>query len=415
MTTASAKVIIDAEDLASKKIAEAAKNVERSVKSIKDVSGKAKASTELFGTLATTLGGSQLGGYAGQLAQLTDRVSQFSEVSKAGGAGALAFKAGLASVVAVISFQVGKAFGNVIFQTEKMERAFNRTKEAAAELNAELARANDQRFANQKEDIELIRDPEKKRAAQEALFQQLNNDVQGITAQLADSTKKAEEWADAWQITGNRKAYAEEAQKQVEIDKQRLAQAKAQRDELRAELSERKRINDQIRADNEAADKAEQEAIRAKEKAANDLLAAEKAVADEAERAAQKRIDEAKRIENIRQNEIDRLKEEKILLTEGAEAAKRFSLERQGVDKESAARIAAAQAELDEMKKGANGPSSVAIGQQAVQSRLLTRGPAEKGIDKISKNTEQTVERLDNMVRLLEKYGPRPQQLEVVG
>jgi DNA repair exonuclease SbcCD ATPase subunit len=415
MTTASAKVVIDAEDLASKKIAQAAKNVERSVKNIKDVSGKAKASTELFGTLATTLGGSQLGGYAGQLAQLTDRVSQFSEVSKSGGAGALAFKAGLASVVAVISFQVGKAFGNVIFQTEKMERAFNRTKEAAAELNAELARANDQRFANQKEDIALIRDPEKKRAEQEALFQQLNTDVQGITAQLADSTKKAEEWADAWQITGNRKAYAEEAQKQVEIDKQRLAQAKAQRDELRAELSERKRINDQIRADNEAADKAEQEAIRAKEKAANDLLAAEKAVADEAERAAQKRIDEAKRIENIRQNEIDRLKEEKILLTEGAEAAKRFSLERQGVDKESAARIAAAQAELDEMKKGANGPSSVAIGQQAVQSRLLTRGPAEKGIDKISKNTEQTVERLDNMVRLLEKYGPRPPQLEVVG
>ena len=415
MTTASAKVIIDAEDLASKKIADAARNVEKSVKNIKDVSGKAKASTELFGTLATTLGGSQLGGYAGQLAQLTDRVSQFSEVSKSGGAGALAFKAGLASVVAVISFQVGKAFGNVIFQTEKMERAFNRTKEAAAELNAELARANDQRFANQKEDIELIRDPEKKRAEQEALFQQLNNDVQGITAQLADSTKKAEEWADAWQITGNRKAYAEEAQKQVEIDKQRLAQAKAQRDELRRELSDRKRINDQIRADNEAADKAEQEAIREKEKAANDLLAAEKAVADEAERAAQKRIDEAKRIANIRKNEIDRIKEQKILLTEGAEAAKRFSLERQGVDKESAARIAAAQAELDEMKKDANGPSSVAIGQQAVQSRLLTRGPAEKGIDKISKNTEQTVERLDGMIRLLEKYGPRPPQLEVVG
>ncbi len=81
MTTASAKVIIDAEDLASKKIADAARNVEKSVKNIKDVGGKAKASTELFGTLATTLGGSQLGGYAGQLAQLTDRVSQFSEVS----------------------------------------------------------------------------------------------------------------------------------------------------------------------------------------------------------------------------------------------------------------------------------------------------------------------------------------------
>ena len=415
MTTASAKVIIDAEDLASKKVAEAARNVERSVKNIKDVSGKAKASTELFGTLATTLGGSQLGGYAGQLAQLTDRVSQFSEVSKAGGAGALAFKAGLASVVAVISFQVGKAFGNVIFQTEKMERAFNRTKEAAAELNAELSKSRDTAFANSKEDIDLIRDPKEKRAEQEKLFKQLDNDVRGITDQLKQSTKVAEEWSNAWQITGNRKAYAEEAQKQVDLDKQRLAQAKAQRDELRRELSERKAINDQIRADNEAADKAEQEAIRAKEKAANDLIAAEKAAADEAERAAQKRIDEAERIAGIRQNEIDRLKEEKILLTEGAEAAKRFRLEKQGVDKESATRIAQAQAELDDMRKEADGPSSVSIGSQAVQSRLLTRGPAEKGIDKIGKNTEQTVERLDGMIRLLEKYGPQPPQPEVVG
>ena len=369
----------------------------------------------MFGTLATTLGGSQLGGYAGQLAQLTDRVSQFSEVSKAGGAGALAFKAGLASVVAIISFQVGKAFGNVIFQTEKMERAFNRTKEAAADLNAELSKSRNTAFANQKEDIELIRDPKEKRAAQEALFKQLDNDVQGITRQLKESEKAADEWAEAWQITGNRKAYAEEAQKQVEIDKQRLAAAKAMRDELRSELSERKAINDQIRADNEAADKAEQDAIREKEKAANDLIAAQKKAADEVERANQKKIDAAQRIADIRQNEIDRLKEESILLNEGAEAAKRFSLERQGVDKDSAARIARAQAEFEEAKKGQGGPSSVSIGSQAVQSRLLTRGPAEKGIDKIAKNTEQTVEALDRLARELKDYGPPPPQLEVVG
>src|SRR5690606_16247370 len=140
----------------------------------------------------------------------------------------------------------GEAFGNVVFDTQKMTREFDRAKEAAAELNAELGRSRNQQFANQNEDIELIRDPKEKRAAQEALFKQLDNDVQGITQQLKQSQQAAEEWADAWQITGNRKAYAEEAQKQVEIDKQRLEQAKAQRDELRRELSDRKRINDQI-------------------------------------------------------------------------------------------------------------------------------------------------------------------------
>ncbi|WP_196301048.1 hypothetical protein, partial [Streptococcus pneumoniae] len=85
----------------------------------------------------------------------------------------------------------------VIFQTEKMERAFNRTKEAAADLNAELSKSRNTAFANQKEDIELIRDPKEKRAAQEALFKQLDNDVQGITRQLKESEKAADEWAEA--------------------------------------------------------------------------------------------------------------------------------------------------------------------------------------------------------------------------
>jgi hypothetical protein len=478
MTTASAKVIIDAEDLASKKIADAARNVEKSVKNIKDVSGKAKASTELFGTLATTLGGSQLGGYAGQLAQLTDRVSQFSEVSKSGGAGALAFKAGLASVVAVISFQVGKAFGNVIFQTEKMERAFNRTKEAAAELNAELARANDQRFANQKEDIELIRDPKEKRAAQEALFQQLDNDVQGITAQLAQSTKIADEWADAWQITGNRKAYAEEAKKQIEIDKQRLEQAKSMRDELRRELSDRKAINDQIRADNAAAEKAEQEAAAAKANLIADEAAAEQAridrsdayldslskqlglleaaaagkealygetaaqnvygdaaqfeaeqllaqidmlkekaelekkAATEAERIAAKAEADAQRIEDIKKNEIARLKEQRIELEQGAEAARAFNLEQQGLDKSTAQRLAAEQAALEKEKEAkdekerlekkeadkiAKAETAKPPGLQAVESRLLTRGKSEDINLKIADNTRASLKELQKI------------------
>lgn len=417
MTTASAKVIIDAEDLASKKMADAARNVERSIKSIKDTGRNAKASTEFVGTLANSLGGTELGRYAGQLAQLTDRVSQFSEVSRAGGAGALAFKAGLAAAVGVIAFQVGKAFGDVIFQTEKMTREFQRAKDAAAELNAEISRSVGQQFANDKEDIELIRDPEKKRAAQEALLKTLENNVQGITAQLKESTKAADEWADAWQITGDRKAYAEDAKKQVEIDKQRLAQAKAQRDEIRAELSDRKAINDQIRADNAAAERAEQEAIRAKEKAEQEALAVQKQVADEAEKAAQKRIDEAKRIADIRQNEIDRLKEEKILLTEGAEAAKRFALERQGVDKDSAARIAAEQAAIDNLReslKDSKAVKEIKVDTKltAVESRLQTRGRLDDPNAKVAENTKLTVKELERLNKREEaKTAHQPSQI----
>jgi len=408
----SAKVIIDAEDLASKKIAEAARNVEANIKSIKDVGGKAKASTEFIGTLATTLGGSQFGSYAGQLAQLTERVSAFSEVSKAGGAGALAFKAGLASVVAVLAFQVGKAIGDVVFQTGKLERAFTRTKEAAAELNAELARARDQTFSDQKEDIDLIRDPEEKRAAQEALFKQLDNDVQGITQQLKESTKAADEWADAWQITGNRKAYAEEAQKQVEIDKQRLSQAKEMRDELRRELSDRKAINDQIRADNQAA-------IEAEKNAAAERIAAEKAADDARISAANKAFDDARKLEDIKQREIDRLEEQRILLEQGAEAAKAFSLEQQGLDKATAERLAREGAVLEERRKQAEeekagGTGTQQVGTQAVQSRLLTRGPAERGIDKIAKSAEKHTSLLSEIKEALGKQLKSQPEFELI-
>lgn len=412
MTTASAKVIIDAEDLASKKVAEAARNVERSVKNIKDVSGKAKASTELFGTLATTLGGSQLGGYAGQLAQLTDRVSQFSEVSKAGGAGALAFKAGLVGVAAVITYQVTSAIASLVFDIKGAERAMQEAFAGMDDAAQGFATAQARRNAKDMAEIQTGT-AEEQTAKQKEKLEELNKELakSGLRyQQLAAQQDRMAASASLWDqyVSGASKEQIADLEKQKQIESENFKRLQSQQTSVRDLL-------DQETKDRESRVEADKAAAAAKEQAAKDEIAAQKAIADEADKAAKAKVAETKRIADIRQNEIDRLKEEKILLTEGAEAAKRFSLEKQGVDKESAARIAAAQSELDDMRKEASGPSSVSIGSQAVQSRLLTRGPAEKGIDKISKNTEQTVERLDGMIRLLEKYGPQPPQPEVVG
>ena len=83
MATESVKILIEAEDQASAKIAAASKEVENRIKNIKDVGGKAKASTEFLGTLAGALGGSEIAGFASQLGGLTEKVSAFSEVQKA--------------------------------------------------------------------------------------------------------------------------------------------------------------------------------------------------------------------------------------------------------------------------------------------------------------------------------------------
>ena len=412
MTTASAKVIVDAEDLASKKVADAARNVERSVKNIKDVSGKAKASTELFGTLATTLGGSQLGGYAGQLGQLTERISAFSEVSKAGGAGALAFKAGLVGVAAVITYQVSSAIASLVLDIKGAERAMQEAFKGMDDAAQGFATAQARRHAKDMAELQ-VGSAEEQTEKQTAKLKELNKELaftgiryKMLTVEQENLTATASYW-DQY-VSGASAERIADIEREKQIEDANFKRLQSQQTAVRDLL-------DQETKDREARVEAEKVAASVKEQAAKDEIAAQKAIADEADRAAKAKIAESERIAGIRQNEIDRLKEEKILLTEGAEAAKRFSLEKQGVYKESAARIAAAQTELEALKKEPNQPKSVAIGSQAVQSRLLTRGPAEKGIDKISKNTEKTVERLDGMIRLIEKYGPQPPQPEVVG
>ena len=415
MTSAAAKVIIDAEDLASKKIADAARNVEQSVKNIKDVGGKAKASTEFIGSLANTLGGSQLSGYAGQLASLTEKVSQFAEVSKAGGAGALAFKVGLAGLVATLSFQVGKAIGNIVFQTEKWTKELEKATEQANKLTVAMESATSTRFSDNTRRLDLIEDPEEKQKATEELIKQIDQDIAAKNNQIAAYRKEVASVDETWsgffsKVSGDVRAINEQNKQQID-DAERLKEIfKTQALELRRK----------IELDKEAVQlaekkKAELEAIKNQKDIEKQLLDGEKAFSDFKDKQYQKRVAESERVAGLKQSELDRLKEERILLTEGAEAAKRFALEKQGIDKESAARIAKEQATLEEAKKQANLPSSVSIGSQAVQSRLLTRGPAEKGIDKIAKNTLDTVETLERVARELEKYGPPAQQLEVVG
>lgn len=445
----SAKIIIDADDLASKKFEQAAKAAEQNIKRVKDVGGKAKASTEFFGTLATSLGGSELGSYAGQLAQLTERVSAFSEVSKAGAAGALAFKAGLAGVVAVLTFKLGSAIGNFVFGTKQAQREIDRLTESVRELDQQQQALASRKVANTLEDIELIRDPKEKQAAQEALFQQLENDIVGVTSQLKESQRVADEWADAWQITGDRKLAAQAAQIDVEADKARLALLKQQRDEVRRLNSERARENERIRERNALQDNSESfvQALRDEVellKVKKDQLAAftagkntfgaddrreaerlirerdmlqakadaEKQAAEERERIAQQAETDAQRVADIRDREIASLKQQRIELEKGAVAASAFALEQQGLDSATARRLAQEQDAIDKIKQAreeakkegeekakedkqmADKLASAQTGTTAVQSRLLTRGPAERGIDKIAKASEMSVKLL---------------------
>jgi hypothetical protein len=432
-------------EAASAKLAE---KIKGNANAFKEMGGKAKVTTEFVGALASLTGSSEIAGFAGQMAGLTEKVGQFSEVAKQGGTGALAFKLGLVGLVGTIAVGIGKAIGDAVFQTEKFGRAMQDAKDDAAALDAQIAKMNQTRFAENREDIELIRDPEAKRAAYEKMLGDLNKNIAGVSGQVASSKKEVEAWAEAWQITGERKAAAEMANAQLANDKARLAALKEQRDEIAKILSARTAENELLKQQNELQAKSddyleslrqeveylkasrdeqikiealrnataqdrgeaerllkERDAIMAKAEAEKEAEAAKKRTAEEAARAAQQAIDlatrEMDRIEGIKKSEKERLELQRIEIEQGKEAAKVRALMNQGVDEATAKQLAAEEASIELLKKKASEkpekPGQVAkptelASLQASESRLLTRGPGNKQVDlllKLIAKTEQ--------------------------
>jgi hypothetical protein len=448
--------------LASAKVAAAAKNVEGNIKAIKASGEQAKKSTEFFGTIANALGGSELGQFASQLGQITEKTSQFAEVQKLGGAGALAFKAGLIGAVGVIAFQVGSALGNVIFQTEKWTEKLKEASDKAKELATNAASIRQTEFAERREDIEIFQDPKQKQEAYKQLLGELNRDLAGVEGQSRASKKAAEEWAAAWQITGDRQGFAAQAKQQAETDAERVKALQAQRTEIEKILSPRTEENRLLRERQELDKQAEANVAKLKEEIdvlngkvkvlsteeaqlirkrdllkeqkqkettsdvfikqlreevallkvkKEDLAAAEAAsktatpgqanvataLLQERDALIQKRElektalaqkeQEAKRIADLKQTELDKLAEEQVLLTRGKEAAHAFALEKQGLSKADAANIAAQQAQNDQLKAKQTAKAPTQQINQAFEARLLTRGSGGDPQADTAKNT----------------------------
>lgn len=457
------KILIDAEDRASKKMADVAANIDTNVRRIKDVGGKAKASTEFIGALANSLGGSEIGSYASQLAGMTEKVGQFSEVSKAGGAGAAAFKLGLIGLVGTLSFQFGKAIGDAVMGTKELEREFAKALAKTKELDAASLKAAESLSRGAAEEIDLIRDPEEKKRAQAELLSSMAANIDNLKQRVEAGTKATEDWEDTWfkfARSTDTKNFAQMAAADLEANKARLAQERELLAQLRSRWSERAAALEKMRADNAAAAAAEQQAIAAREAAlakeeadrqrilalqeqerknlAQQIveltkgkeaakafgleqqgvdpaiaagLAAQAAEIDrlreakEREQAVQqKTIDDAARVAALRDAEIKRLKEQRIALEQGSEAAKAFALEQQGLDRATAQALAAEEARLERQRKAkseqeSGGPKVATAGDlTAVQSRLLTRGRGDdKTGDKIARATEKTAKELEMM------------------
>jgi hypothetical protein len=322
--------------------------------------------------------------------------------------------------------------------------------------------ASDKGLKEKLEDISLIKDPAKQQNEAVAAFQEIQVAINKAYDSFHYRQQEIERLRGETDILGNN----DEAIAMLELENEQynatIASLEKQKWALSDLYGERanniKAIKAQQKAEEEAANKAKQtqvsiesqlkknhyayleltkgvEAARMAQLAdegidetnAKRITFAEQATRLEKERAEAKKKDddqEAQRIQRIadlQASETDRIKEQKILLEEGEEAANRFRLEQQGLGKEAAARIASEQAALDRQKKQGELAKKLAEKPQlmSVEQRLVSRSVNEDTQKDIAANTLKTVERLDAVAEAI-KNQSKPQaadalQLEFVG
>jgi hypothetical protein len=456
------KIVIEAEDKASAQAINASRNIENAVKGVKETGAKAKASTEFIGVLAGQLGGSQLQQAAGGVAAITEKVGQFSEVMKTGGVGAMAFQAGVTLLVTTLSFNLGKAIGESIFGVQELKDEFGEAQTQVEAFTARMNEAANKGFKEKLEDLSLIKDPAKQQNAAVAAFEEIQASINKAYDSFHYRQREIEKLTMENGLLGDNQDAINnlilENNQYVDtidnLEKQKVALA----DVYGERANSIKAIKDQQKAEDEAAAKVKQtqasiqsqlkknhfayleltkgaEAARMAQLAdegidetnAKRIVFAEQATRLEKERTdAKKKADdqEAQRIQRIadlQASEIDRIKEQKVLLEEGEEAANRFRLEQQGLGKEAAARIASEQAALDRQKKQGELAKKLAEKPQlmSVEQRLVSRGVNEDTQKDIAANTLKTVERLDAVAEAI-KNQSKPQaadalQVEFVG
>lgn len=429
----SVDILIKADDQASKALQSVTNTMDATAGRFQQAGKKAKAATDIIGAFASITGSSELASFAGSLAGATEKMNGFAESAKNGGSSSFAFKAGLAGLVGTIAFGLGKALADVVWKTEAFNKQLETIGRESAAADERVKGLQNRLLESQKQDIELIQDPEAKAAAYKKLIGDLNRDLEVQAAKVSKSRKDVEAWANAWQITGNRKQYAKDAEDQLKADEERLNLLRDERDALNRLTSDRTANIEKIKQENAAKDKsrqyvetlrqevqylkatadeqrkldamrnatqqdqgeayrllAERDAIKAKQDAEKKLEQERQQAADKALQAEQQKRDEIKRqreaLQDLKDSERERLELMRIEIEQGKEAARVKEFMNKGVDEKTAKEFVAEEARLEKMRsdkakeeerRKQMNSATAATKLTATEGRLLTRGSSE--------------------------------------
>lgn len=444
-----------------------------------------KTAADFVRTIGSLTGSSEIASFAGGLGELSEKTEQFAEAGKKGGAGALALKAGIVAAVAAVAFSAGKFLGDIIFQTDKWNKELDNAKRRANELNIALAKLKQDQFQEAKADIQILADPEEQQAEYAKLFESIKKELgdveqrkQRTEKEIADLGKQVQQTVvssvtslnpvddvtgffevkalkesiefknDELKLTQERvkvlQEQRDEIQKAMTVEKERaeraaeqtaLANSKAYVESLREQLELLKATGQEAlnvqaeQAGAVGADVGEAAMLLEQIEAQKALVEAEKEAEAERKRMADEAEAKSKRIQELKDNELAKLEQERILLLEGKEAADAFALAKEGLSKEDAQRIAAARAEVEALKEQKTQQDQIAkareaaMGQplQATVSRFITRGNTDDKTAKLVDLSKKQVELNQKQLAVAEKMlnnnatGGTQLKLEAVG
>jgi hypothetical protein len=435
----SVKILIEAEDKASAQVANASKNIEQAVKGVKETGQRAKGSIEFVGVMAGQLGGGQLQTAAQGVAAITEKVGQFSEVMKAGSTAAGFFQAGIMALVGAMSFNLGQSIGEAIFGVRDLNKELEDLTAQYQQQAEAMKQTASIKFGEQMEDLTLIKDPKKQQNEAAALFkaieQQRDNAIKSAAAydtqaqKILDTENKYlgkmgalseadqdranqliltannqrtlvgeldNELAQLSKMYGPRAKMIEQIKQQQKAEEEAAAKKKAIDDSA---LSSLRSINYQYIELTKGQEAARREQL--KDQGMSDIqidrilfaeraLGVEKKLADQKRKAEEAEQSRLQKVADLRESELERLQEQKILLEQGEKAAHIFRLTQQGLDRDTAEAIANAQAASEQAAKSKQIQTAQPVA--AVESRLLSRGPQQDKMSDIAKSSKATAE-----------------------
>jgi hypothetical protein len=420
MAVQQVEYLIKANDQMTPVMARVADAMQGQTKQVDTMTKQTKASAAAFNTLGNAMGGLPFAPVLGQFGQLTSQIGSLNKNMGGSATQILAMRAGMVALAAVGGFQLGKAIGDLIFQTEKYNREIDNQIERSSKLNAKLQELASERRQEELSNISLIRDPEAKAEAERKYVDSLKQELTGVSQNLARSRADLERYQNQWTIWRGERAA------NMKIAEAEIQQREQQQEQLEREVRQLERRNriaaeqGPIIAENNRRQKLEEtaqamqqqiielrigsEEYRKQQELANARYAREeewiirlqkqRAEAQEARRQKEEAERDRVKTEQADASFIQNLQAQVILLKEGQDAADEYRAKLSGVSDEAIEQGRILRQELaklrEEQEKQVESISKpMQAGVQAKETRLLTgrSGVRDDPVFKVQQNT----------------------------